>query len=549
MWARAARDLAVLSLVAVVTWLTATNSVQVDWIPLEAAIVDDRWMLLPVGGALLMTLFRRRAPVAAIVGAAVLFGWWPASAIALAVAAFEVAVRVRGARRRMALLSLAAALGYAVSLLTTQFLIHTRLPVTMVTELHVATALVCLALPAGARALLERADFVVSALRERTRYLEEVSRLTHSAARIQERSRIAQEMHDQLGHRLSLISLYAGGLELTSAKDGSGGAKEATLIRGTAQTAMQELRAILGILRTTERDDAGSRSAAEIGLRPDIARLADQSKAAGVEVDLSWHGDDLGDVAVPLRRAVHRIVREGLTNMHRHAPGSAATIVVERSLRAVRVEVSNGRHRTPAATSGSVRTGTGLGLAGVQERVRLLGGEFVAGGTPDGGFRLTAELPLAAGSGAAGPPAQQAAAALHHTKRRVSFADRWIRYGSSAVLAGGLVGVAAFIIVVLTYLPWYSTEYQTMPAPPADSEPRIGMTRTEAVAIVGEGDVLARLAARSVESRPPVDSSCLYGALSTIGAATILRYCFRQERLISIDEYHVDGSVSGVAGP
>jgi signal transduction histidine kinase len=502
---RAAREAGLLGLVAVVTYVTAENSVESDWTSVDAAVTDARWLLLPVLGAVLVTLLRLRFAATAVLAAAALFGWWPASGVAVALTAFEAAGRIGSVRRRVAVLALAAGTGFAVSLFVA------RMPWLMVTELHVISAVVCLVLPAWARTLLAQAERVLRGLRERAQHLE----VAHSTARLQERSRIAQEMHDQLGHRLSLISLYAGALEL----DDTG--PEATLIRTTAQTAMHELRETLGLLHAAEPEDAALRPAAESGLRTDIAQLVVESRSAGVEVTLTWHGDDLHEVATPVRRAVHRLVREGLTNVHRHARGAVAAVVVDHGTDAVRVEIVNGRGE-PA------RPGGGLGLIGVRERVRLLGGEIAAAATRDGGYRLAADLP----------------------RRLPATAVPRQRRDSTVVLAAGLVGVAALVIVALTYLPWYSPAYQTMfEKPPPEKVFTPGTTEAEAAPEIGQDDPVARLAAKSVETAPPAGAHCLYSTeWNPDQHFTILRYCFRAGLLVTVDHFPVPGTFSAV-GP
>ncbi|MCL8017271.1 histidine kinase [Streptomyces sp. AS02] len=347
-------------------------------------------------------------------------------------------------------------------------------------------------------------------------------------------------MHDRLGHRLSLISLYAGALELSSGGTGpapgaGGGGGEAQLIRSTVQTAMRELRTVLGVLRSPgDAEEADLRPVEESGLRPDIERLVGQSRSAGIEVRLTWRGDDLRGVAVPVRQAVHRVVREGLANVHRHTSGAAVTVEVERRTDAVRMTVCNGAGtgtRPPLP-------GTGLGLIGVEERVAMLGGEFSAGPEADGGFSVTAELPLhtPAEPVTGGPPE-----AATRPATTPAPADHRPWPGTSAVLALGLVGVAALIVVALTSLPWYVSQ-PTPDRPPPVRTAEIGMTRAQASAAIGPDDVLAGLAARSVESPRPSGSDCVYGQdWLPDGRATIVRYCFLQDRLIRKDRYHVGG--------
>src|SRR5205807_8244800 len=110
----------------------------------------------------------------------------------------------------------------------------------------------------------------ILALEERNAVLEHAQRLGDAQARLQERARIAGEMHDHLGHRLSLIALYAGALEVRSKEAAPEVANEATLVRTTAKTALDELREVLGILRVdAEERDSDGRD--EVGTRADVA--------------------------------------------------------------------------------------------------------------------------------------------------------------------------------------------------------------------------------------------------------------------------------------
>jgi len=174
--------------------------------------------------------------------------------------------------------------------------------------------------------------------------------------------------------------------------EGPAGAEEARLIRGTVQAAMRELRSTLGMLRSDEPAEAALQPVEQTGTRPDLASLVAQSRAAGVPVQLVWQGADLADAPASVRRAAHRLVREALTNIHRHARGARAEVRVDHDPSRVRIEVVSGRPAAPCATPG-----TGMGLIGVQERVRLIGGAFAAGLTPAGGFRVSADLPLSGG--------------------------------------------------------------------------------------------------------------------------------------------------------
>jgi signal transduction histidine kinase len=154
------------------------------------------------------------------------------------------------------------------------------------------------------------------ALRERNTILERANRLHAEQARLQEQARIAGEMHDLLGHRLSLISLYAGALEMGTRQGAPALSEQATLVRTTARTALDELRQVLGILKVAApRPDADGHGD-DAGTRADVSALVLASQRAGVPVQLEWDGEDLVGLDGRIRRAVHRVVREALTNVH-----------------------------------------------------------------------------------------------------------------------------------------------------------------------------------------------------------------------------------------
>ncbi|WP_176884341.1 sensor histidine kinase [Nocardioides sp. YR527] len=214
------------------------------------------------------------------------------------------------------------------------------------------------------------------------RYLRQVAR-NHSTeieqAQLTERARIAQEMHDSLGHELSLIALRAGALEvapgLTEAHQQAAGD-----IRAAAAGATERLGEIVGVLRpATEQAPLAPAPAG-------IDGLVERARESGMDVRLVGSiddGDGVRDVAA------HRIVQEALTNAARHAPGSSVTVSVEREPEGVRLSVSNGRATLPPRAG----TTTGLGLAGLEEAARAAGGTLRHGPTTGGGFEVVADLP------------------------------------------------------------------------------------------------------------------------------------------------------------
>ena len=234
--------------------------------------------------------------------------------------------------------------------------------------------------PAVSGMLLGRRKPMVRLLQERNEYLERARALTAASARSEERAHIAGEMHDMLGHRLSLISIHAGALELATASRAPQLHEQAELIRTTSSLAMAELREILGVLRTSPEPESLDE---DTGTRSDIAALVEGSSAS-----LDWSGDDLHGADPRTRRAVQRVVREALTNVRKHAPAARTR---------VQVAVQNGRVRIQVLNGPSVSTpgkGARRGLIGLEERVGLLGGSFSAGQPIEGGFRVAADVPL-----------------------------------------------------------------------------------------------------------------------------------------------------------
>lgn len=212
---------------------------------------------------------------------------------------------------------------------------------------------------------------LVDAERERVRQLEREQEHVAEQARLTERARVAAELHDSLGHELALIALRAGALELspelTAAHQTAAGD-----LRALAVSATDRLRQTIAMLR--DRDDA-----------PPVAETVERARAAGMTVLVDEFGPlpDLADLAV------RRVVREALTNAARHAPGTPVTIACDITPLTALLTISNPADNAPGAD--------GSGLAGLRERLRLLGGrlDVTSGWTNGAGrFDLTAEVPL-----------------------------------------------------------------------------------------------------------------------------------------------------------
>ncbi|HEY0000137.1 MAG TPA: histidine kinase [Actinoplanes sp.] len=232
-------------------------------------------------------------------------------------------------------------------------------------------------------ALVIRAQrHLVESWAERARQAEDGQRLRVEQARSAERERIAREMHDVLAHRISLVAVHAGALEVR--RDARPAEREAAaVIRECAHDALEDLREVIGMLRAPGPDGAADRPQPTLG---DVPALVDESRAAGAEVGLSVAGGDGAPEQVG--RHAYRIVQEALTNARKHAPGAPVRVTISGGAdRGLTVEVGNG-----LAPGGSI-PGSGAGLAGLHERVRMAGGRLEHGPTPAGEFRLRAWLP------------------------------------------------------------------------------------------------------------------------------------------------------------
>ncbi len=210
-------------------------------------------------------------------------------------------------------------------------------------------------------------------------------------ARAEERVRLAGEMHDVVTHRINLMVLQAGALGTATPDPAVKAAADEMCEAG--RQALAELRDLVGVLRTREAAPA-SVTAAGAGpaepAAPGLADLVDDSRSAGLVVELSEDGDP-ARVAPAVRRTLFRVVQESLTNVHKHAPGARVTVSVHYGGDAVRASVQNGPSRRPPSELAAA--GGGAGLLGLRHRVELVGGSLETGATPDGGFAVAAVLP------------------------------------------------------------------------------------------------------------------------------------------------------------
>jgi signal transduction histidine kinase len=237
------------------------------------------------------------------------------------------------------------------------------------------------------RVLRQRHEQVARQRERADRLAFERGRIEAEAA-IEERSRIARELHDVIAHSLSVMVVQASAeRRALEARRSDQAMTESVLeaVENTGRSALVELRGLLGLLR---RSGESPDLAPQPGLSQLDALIA-QTREAGLDIDLET--DRLGDLPAGIDLSAYRIVQEALTNVVKHAEASRAFVRVVRDAQRLLIEISDdGRVRSGAD---AMPTG-GHGLAGMRERTAMYGGTLEAGRAGDGGFRIRATLPV-----------------------------------------------------------------------------------------------------------------------------------------------------------
>ncbi|MDS0139119.1 MULTISPECIES: histidine kinase [unclassified Amycolatopsis] len=356
----------------------------------------------------------------------------------------------------------------------------------------------------------------------RAEEMESRQRLVAEQARLRERARIASDMHDSLGHELSLIAVRAAALEVASGLDDAQ-RDAAAQLRTSAATATERLREIIGVLR----EDA----APVEPVQGDLGELIARARASGLLIESTV---DTADAPPMVARAAYRVVQEALTNVAKHAPGAAVTVRVTSSGARTDVSVVNAAPPAgplPGAASGHV------GLIGLRERVRLVGGTLRAGPDAAGGFGVAAMLPhgaepaeLGASPDDDGEPSTSA--------RALELARRDVRRSLIQAVAVPL-GLFAIVLgvagIAFLYL-WNSSEL-----PPGVYERlRIGQPRAEVAPQLPERERVAR----PNRGEPPLPAvpgvACEYygtGRSWLDNDYAAYRLCFAGGRLVAKDRF------------
>ncbi|MFE6160133.1 sensor histidine kinase [Streptomyces sp. NPDC056486] len=242
---------------------------------------------------------------------------------------------------------------------------------------------------------------LIEMLTERAERAEREQFLLAERARVEERVRLAGEMHDVVTHRVSLMVLQAGALWVSSSDEVV--RAEAEGLRAAGCQALEELRDVVGVLRSPASlealesaelvmPSAGAGAGAGVGVEGvGLSVLVEESRAVGVDVEL----DELGDRSVwspVVARTAYRVVQEALTNVRKHAPGSSVRVEVRHEAGQVRLRVANSAARDAVDTE-LASSGSGSGLKGLRQRVELVGGTFEFGPVSGGGFHVESVLP------------------------------------------------------------------------------------------------------------------------------------------------------------
>jgi signal transduction histidine kinase len=250
--------------------------------------------------------------------------------------------------------------------------------------------------------LLARAEHI-AVLAERAELLAAKQAESERRATLAERLRIAREMHDIVAHHISVVVIQAQGAQRIADRDPARARTAMADVERTSRTALEEMRRLLGLLRTGEPAAGREEGTAQIADRAyeppqgltDIDMLAERLRRAGLGITIVGRGEPK-DVPDDVGLTVYRIVQESLTNVLKHAGPASATVELawagQQGAEQLEVTVTDDGRGASAALSAV--PGAGRGTAGMRERVAAVGGKLSTGPRPGGGYRVHATIPL-----------------------------------------------------------------------------------------------------------------------------------------------------------
>ncbi|GAA1530465.1 sensor histidine kinase [Kribbella lupini] len=333
-------------------------------------------------------VFRRRAPLivlaittAAAVAYAVTTEVKSAIALAMACAIYTVVMQKDRRTRSIAVVATVVIMVGTTTLFTDGGVLE-NLPVAV------------LVLFAGALAEAVRYRQAYQAeLEDRVRRAEQSREEEAERRVIDERLRIAHELHDVIAHHIALMNVQAGVASHLLRDQPDEADRALALVREGGRTVLRELTVLLGVLR---RSGDGTLPTAPTPTLQEIGTLIDSFTAAGLVVD--WQPPAAGPLPDVIELTAYRILQESLTNVVKHASGAVVQIRFEQQRGSLTIEITDdgGHPGTPYRTA-AVPVGAGHGLLGMRERVTAVGGDLTVGPVPHGGFRVRAVLPLETG--------------------------------------------------------------------------------------------------------------------------------------------------------
>jgi len=220
-----------------------------------------------------------------------------------------------------------------------------------------------------------------------------------------ERIRIAHELHDVLAHHIAVVNAQAGVAQYLLRTDPDAADKALTGIAANTRAALDELRATLGLLRAERGDAVSDEGRAPAPTAAQLDTLIEGVADAGMLLTVETRGAPR-PLSGPADLALYRIAQEALTNASKHAPGSAVRVDLDWSDAGITLTVTNTKPATmrEVHASGLVNEGTGHGLLGMRERAAAAGGTLSVGPTAEGGYQVTAELPVLGADTTSGRP-------------------------------------------------------------------------------------------------------------------------------------------------
>ncbi len=508
-----------------------------------------------------LSLARRRLPVTVLVVSSALAGLSGGFALLLMVVAWSSGRRIAGAGRALGAFTASYVLYTGLTVAVNWVSLQPLTQVLFTTLYFLATTLV----PGLASRYWTQRRTLLHALQERNAQLIRERAMIVGQARLMERQRIAQDMHDSLGHQLALISVHTGALEVD--RELTERQREVVgVLRDASVHAMHELREVVGILRDgveapVQGADGGQATARGTA---GIEELTAAARAAGNVVEFRRTGE-ARELAGPSDRAAYRIVQEALTNAYKHAPGAAITVELRYEPDSLVVEIVNGPQGR-AQPEVEVVSG-GQGLPGLHERARLVGGMVHTGRTPDGGFRVAGVLPYGAegvpGSSVGTPMVdveddfrQQSQKALRGNGGPVmdwTVSERELAMGGGRRSTGGGIalgcGIGAGALLLLLLACGFGLYFLVGEVQKATIDPeqyqsiKVGTAEDEVREQLPDGDTFVADGLDREGPEKPAGARCLVLMSSELGDSfntePVFRFCFRDGKLIEKRSYEV----------